>query len=48
MRKNNNYSFKRHIMILQYEVLALGFEKELSSKNNGDDNAPNGIEHNYL
>jgi hypothetical protein len=39
MRESSNYSFKRHIMILQYEVLALGFEQELK-RNQDDVDAP--------
>jgi hypothetical protein len=29
MRKSENYSYKRHCMILQYEVLAYGLKHEL-------------------
>jgi len=29
MRKSQNYSYKRHCMILQYEVLAYGLKSEL-------------------
>lgn len=34
MRKSHSYSFKRHCMILQYEILALGLKEDLHKNAN--------------
>jgi len=40
MRQSNNYSYKRHCMILQYEILAIGLKAQLT----GNAAAPEGSE----
>jgi len=40
MRQSINYSFKRHCMILQYEILAIGLKSELTSAKKDDNTDP--------
>ena len=44
MRKSINYSFKRHCMILQYEIMAIGLKSQLKKGGQQEDEKEDKIE----